>query len=111
MLAEIAGGVQHMLIESMHIMGCSASNTVLETPAFDARTQLQVRSSHAVALPIACDLYQTFYCALTLLQACRSLLRAKPGPHVDVSQRGVTLGFLLRLVQAGALDRSWTIQQ
>lgn len=30
---------------------------------------------------------------------------------MDVTQRGVTLGFLLQLVQEGALDDEWTIQQ
>ena len=30
---------------------------------------------------------------------------------MDVAERGVTLRFLLQLVQAGAVDESWTIQQ
>lgn len=34
-----------------------------------------------------------------------------PRPTVDVTQRGITVGYLISLVKSGALDGNWTIQE
>ena len=43
--------------------------------------------------------------------AAAALLCAQPRASVDVTERGVTLRSLLQLVEGGAVDGSWTIQQ
>ena len=49
--------------------------------------------------------------ASVVAKAAKSMLCAQARASVDVTERGVTLRFLLQLVEGGAVDGSWTIQQ